>query len=1048
MNSNAQNVNSNDYLGWKYEDGRWVSVGTYDPADPWGATTHEASIAEMARALEALHAPETVWEVRCIDIGEGRRPPIAGYYDHPWEAATAAKTQQYSGTYTQLNIIPTIAIHRGGFSRANKQTTDWSVITRQWLLLDVDTEREIKGIAATQDEIDASWVLACQIRDRLAAEGWCRPVEALSGNGVHMLWPINLVAAWQSSTDLVAAWLTTMGRLATEIRSPGPPTSSVDCSVGNAGQITKLYGSSVQKGGNTEERPHRYSRLIHVPSELSWGNPERPIISEEMIRGAIDSADREFPAQAAPENPSRNGQARQRSSQGRSSGGRQNSNGRANSRRLKVAEWLDDKGVEYRIVEETGQTKYVLSACPFDESHTDPDAAIFQYGGGGTHFNCFHDSCREYRWADARDEIGAPDPQHWEGGFRNANTRRQNNSGSRQNENRQTNTYFATLDVNYWLEESGHEPSDITTASDGTITYTLGFGCPMNGGRAHENGVAAFTERPDGQAGFSCSDPNCERENGWRDWKDAVERVGLPEDPDMWTGPRAELRPRRRAGGSGGSGSLGGSDGSATSQGLAARVVEETAEDGWDWTTPPPMRYWQGAFYVYRDGIWKAEARDSEAQKIKLAGMLERAVPDLDISTNVINNVAVHVKAKTQLHAEKAPVFVASESPQIVEPANVLISGDQVLDFGAIMDENGELRDGIESAADIPARAIDPRLFAVQRIPHRFDPNAECQLWRDTLEGIFPRQSEDDHRVEVLEEFLGYTLLFGDFRFEKYLVMYCDGHGGKSTITDTVEYLLGAKNVSGVGLEHFGKEFSLIGMTDKMANIVGDMPFVPRADEGNLKSLVSGHQMTIRAPYCPPHPWTPSAKLWFATNKLPAVSDNSWGKWRRVLLLPMSVNFSERTDRDDHRRERLKHGVQGILTAAINAAIRLLRQGGFTHCGVSERAKSQYRLESDTIAGFLDEYCELDPAASVEKQDLYDGYRAWVKKHGHQAKSDSVFSRELQSDRSRGITTGQRRVDEGFGSRRTRVYNGVTLTAHGEGECRRYRRRENGHGLP
>ena len=39
----------------------------------------------------------------------------------------------------------------------------------------------------------------------------------------------------------------------------------IDTSVFNASRITKLYGTITRKGADTEERPHRQSRILDIP---------------------------------------------------------------------------------------------------------------------------------------------------------------------------------------------------------------------------------------------------------------------------------------------------------------------------------------------------------------------------------------------------------------------------------------------------------------------------------------------------------------------------------------------------------------------------------------------------------------------------------------------------------------------------------------------------------------------------------------------------------------------------------------------------------------
>jgi hypothetical protein len=46
--------------------------------------------------------------------------------------------------------------------------------------------------------------------------------------------------------------------------------------------------------------------------------------------------------------------------------------------------------------------KWILKTCPFDTSHDEPSAAIFELNSGVLGFNCKHNSCKGKRWSDFR----------------------------------------------------------------------------------------------------------------------------------------------------------------------------------------------------------------------------------------------------------------------------------------------------------------------------------------------------------------------------------------------------------------------------------------------------------------------------------------------------------------------------------------------------------------------------------------------------------------------------------------------------------------------
>jgi hypothetical protein len=77
-----------------------------------------------------------------------------------------------------------------------------------------------------------------------------------------------------------------------------------------------------------------------------------------------------------------------------------------------VERWLDDFRIPHDPpVPWQGGTKWVLEACPFDESHTGTSAAVFREASGRLGFKCLHKSCEGRTWRDFRTHF-EPDRSH------------------------------------------------------------------------------------------------------------------------------------------------------------------------------------------------------------------------------------------------------------------------------------------------------------------------------------------------------------------------------------------------------------------------------------------------------------------------------------------------------------------------------------------------------------------------------------------------------------------------------------------------------------
>ena len=63
-----------------------------------------------------------------------------------------------------------------------------------------------------------------------------------------------------------------------------------------------------------------------------------------------------------------------------------------------------------RIKQNGTSTLYCLKECVFDPAHTSNEAAIVNYlRRQKLFYQCFHESCKDRRWADAREKISGAD---------------------------------------------------------------------------------------------------------------------------------------------------------------------------------------------------------------------------------------------------------------------------------------------------------------------------------------------------------------------------------------------------------------------------------------------------------------------------------------------------------------------------------------------------------------------------------------------------------------------------------------------------------------
>ena len=361
------------------------------------ALERPARIAETREALALLHGRGFVFEVRALDVPMGRnyRGTIAGYYDDLEKAALHVQEcddRGAAGVFTTLNPCMPALLGRSAnhLTEKPKHTTgDSEVSCRRWLYVDIDPHRPA-GIAANQAERQAALELASEIEDVLRSRGWSYPLLVDSGNGVHLLYRVDLPNS-DEATSLLKRFYS---GLQTLIGDNGG--AHIDAVVYNPSRIVRIGGTTNRKGDNTSDRPHRRCAYLQ-PS------PDQPVelIPEELIRAVADLAPQPTARSSATPHP--NGNGRHAGPHAAPHVGP----------RLDVERWLTDRNIRFRTKGISGGTAYLVP-CPFGNHGGNGESAVMQADSGLLTFECKHSSCQGRRWADYRDAIGKPGEGHYE----------------------------------------------------------------------------------------------------------------------------------------------------------------------------------------------------------------------------------------------------------------------------------------------------------------------------------------------------------------------------------------------------------------------------------------------------------------------------------------------------------------------------------------------------------------------------------------------------------------------------------------------------------
>lgn len=229
--------------------------------------------AEVVKTLKLITRddPQAVVEIRLLPKKKSDRI-YAGYFDQgsfdkvPALLEPILRRRKHNAYVTMNKIHPgLLARYYCRFEEApDRTTTDSEVLDYRWLLVDSDPARP-SGINATKEEFELA-VSRAEMVKRYCIDtlGLPEPVECESGNGYHLIFPLD----WPATKETAETVKNVLKGLAKEFDSA---ECKIDETVFNPARITKLYGTLAGKGDGTPDRPARMSRIVRIPEGLNAG---------------------------------------------------------------------------------------------------------------------------------------------------------------------------------------------------------------------------------------------------------------------------------------------------------------------------------------------------------------------------------------------------------------------------------------------------------------------------------------------------------------------------------------------------------------------------------------------------------------------------------------------------------------------------------------------------------------------------------------------------------------------------------------------------------
>ncbi|MGE7020439.1 phage/plasmid primase, P4 family [Solibacillus cecembensis] len=292
----------------------------------------------------------------------------------------------------------------------------------------------------------------------------------------------------------------------------------------------------------------------------------------------------------------------------------------------------------------------------------------------------------------------------------------------------------------------------------------------------------------------------------------------------------------------------------------------------------------------------------------------------------------------------------------------------------------------------------DLRLSKISNVS--FDEKATCLTWLNFLDQIF---KGDTDLIEYMQRLVGYSLT-GDISEQGMYFLVGGGSNGKSTFVNIIKNLMGdyglqTKSDTFIKKKDTGANNDIARLASARFVSAVESEEGEKLQESLVKTITGGEPILARFLRQEFFEFIPEFKVFFTTNHKPIIGGVDEGIWRRVKIIPFTLNLKPH-ERDKKLEEKLSLEMPGILNWALEGCLKW-QQSGIKEPRVVVDATGNYKEEMDILAPFLSEICYTDEpkneAIRIEAQELYKVYDRWCLNSGERQIGNRSFYRMLET---------------------------------------------------
>ncbi len=316
----------------------------------------------------------------------------------------------------------------------------------------------------------------------------------------------------------------------------------------------------------------------------------------------------------------------------------------------------------------------------------------------------------------------------------------------------------------------------------------------------------------------------------------------------------------------------------------------------------------------------------------------------------------------------------------VVERARSVLAVDDSF-FEKDLTEFISCSNGMLCLEDMTLRPFSPTLPRRSKLAVKYEPEASCPLFTDTLLG--PALNNAD--LDLLQRWCG-MLLTGTNQAQRIMIITGRAGGGKGTLIRVLQGVIGQRNVGSLRTEHLNNRFEVGRFVGKTLLYGADVAkdFLNKSGASVLKSLTGGDPLTVEFKGSnATHEIVCRFNVAVTCNSLPRIRlEGDAEAWRRRLAILRFRTIPTQPIPDLSEQILSKEG-SGVLNWMLEGFKKLrAKEWRLTMNDAQKGAVDNLLDESDAEAVFVRERLRPVNGATLTAEECYGGYVSFC--GGHQ----------------------------------------------------------------